>query len=318
MVYLSHALFVYRIGWLEDENPLKLLIDGHVAVCIFFVLSGYFYYNSPCSSIGDYIGQIRKRLLKIAPPYWIALAVGFVLCNCYLSNGYVNATGEVTDWWGEYWKKTIPFTQLLKEASMFFVSHSAIDNPAWYVFIDVKVMLVMPWIVVLFRKIGWKYSPILILLTAAVSDFRYVSLYIMGALLHHYIDDVKRIACSSKWIYGVLLVVSLLLLDVEHYIFTDHQMMRLMWLINGIGATILVGLVVSAKEKTFLSCKPFVWLGGISYEFYICHAVVLSALLPFVYDKTVFILLSFIVSILFAYGLHRINRVLSSKLITKH
>lgn len=312
MVFLSHALFVYQIGWLKEENPLKLLIDGHVAVCIFFVLSGFFYYKSPCSSFEDYKRVVRNRLIKITPPYLIALTVGFVLCNFYVSQDLINRTGEVTEWWGEYWREPVPFTQYLKEASMFFVRHSSIDNPAWYVFIDVKVMLVMPWIVVLFRKIGWKYSPILVLLTASISDLRYLSLYIMGALLHHYIDYVKRIALSSKLAFIMLLIISLLLLDVEHYIFTEHQMMRLMWLINGIGASILVGLVVTIKDASFLSNKIFVWLGGISYEFYICHAVILSALLPFVYNVTWFIILSFFVSILFAYGLNRINHTIST------
>ena len=71
MVFLSHSMHVYNCEIVHtlDRTPLRLLYAGEVAVSIFFVLSGFFYYNKSSGfSLRQYINTIIKKTKRIYPP----------------------------------------------------------------------------------------------------------------------------------------------------------------------------------------------------------------------------------------------------------
>ena len=47
IVFLSHSLHVNDIEWVISlhNSPLHFFFDGEVAVSVFFVISGFFYYK---------------------------------------------------------------------------------------------------------------------------------------------------------------------------------------------------------------------------------------------------------------------------------
>lgn len=67
-----------------SDVTVKLLAKGFVAVNFFLVLSGFVLLaskdsNNGFTSIGDCLRFYKRRIGKIAPPYWLAVAIMFIL-----------------------------------------------------------------------------------------------------------------------------------------------------------------------------------------------------------------------------------------------
>lgn len=73
-----------------------------------------------------------------------------------------------------------------------------------------------------------------------------------------------------------------------------------------VGAGMLICLVASMNESKALANKIMVFIGEISYEFYIVHMVVLLALEPFFVNPYPFIIVSLFLSLFLSVLLRRI------------
>ena len=71
--------------------------DGQIAVVVFMVLSGYFYYRVAFSMI-NYTKGILRKVKRIYPAHIIVLATAFVLCNC----GFFNEVKDASEWGGNF------------------------------------------------------------------------------------------------------------------------------------------------------------------------------------------------------------------------
>ena len=73
VVFLSHALNIYKIDWVQSlmPTPFHFLFDGQWAVVFFFTLSGFYYYKDSSFSIRGYLRSIERKTLKIYPPFSI-------------------------------------------------------------------------------------------------------------------------------------------------------------------------------------------------------------------------------------------------------
>jgi peptidoglycan/LPS O-acetylase OafA/YrhL len=71
-------------GFVLKRTPLAVLVDGHVAVLIFFVLSGLVlslpFQQGRMPSYGVFIG---KRVARLYPPYLAAVVLGAVLSRLF-------------------------------------------------------------------------------------------------------------------------------------------------------------------------------------------------------------------------------------------
>ena len=85
-VFFPHTLNVYQssLGSKIINTPLHFFFDGQCAVIIFFVLSGFLYYNDKKLTLKLYIKKILSKSLHIFPSYWISLTIGSIMCNLYL------------------------------------------------------------------------------------------------------------------------------------------------------------------------------------------------------------------------------------------
>lgn len=69
IVFLGHSYGTLEAKWFDIEpyRPLRLFLDGSISVVFFFVLSGYFYYNTKEYNLKYHLQLIKKRMLRIAP-----------------------------------------------------------------------------------------------------------------------------------------------------------------------------------------------------------------------------------------------------------
>jgi peptidoglycan/LPS O-acetylase OafA/YrhL len=87
---------------------------------------------------------------------------------------------------------------------------------------------------------------------------------------------------------------------------------------NGIGSALLIALVLtSAGAQRFLTLKPFLWLGAVSYSLYLIHVPVLMAMVHLMDTwLPLAVILSFVplVSLLIASIFHRLVEVPTTEL----
>lgn len=306
MVFLSHSMHVYNCEIVHtlDRTPLRLLYAGEVAVSIFFVLSGFFYYNKSSDfSLRQYINTIIKKTKRIYPPHIIFLTIGFILLTVYQKFGW-HDDFNTTDWFQGFWKSQVSFIEFLKGCSVVLLPDTNLINPpVWYLEAEVKMFITMPFLVYVFNKKGWWLSiPILIFCTFwKIPAISCVGYYVLGALARKYNEQCYCLICRSKTSFFICLFVALGLLNIENEVFVNNRFTNM---ISCLGACIVIIILYNKKIK-ILEKHTLQFFGTISYDFYLCHFIVLLSLKPFISGVSL-IIVSFIVSLLIAYTSYKI------------
>ena len=100
-----------------------------------------------------------------------------------------------------------------------------------------------------------------------------------------------------------LLLISIYLLNIRNELDLTKN---LALVLQSIGAGFVV-LLVSMYNCKYLTNNVLVWLGNISYEFYLCHFSVLLLLRSFYNNMFSYVIVSFIISILVSVIVNKIS-----------
>ena len=182
---------------------LDILKGGYLAVCSFFVLSGYLAvisgFKKDKFSFKEYY---LSRLKKIYLPLLIVVLVTTGAVSFFSSINWINLKPEtfsVLFGYNNYWQ--------LNANLDYFVRH--VESPfmhLWYIAILLQFELVFPFVFMLFKKIGDKLKkiiPCIILFILAGLSFTLFYLKINdGNLMSGYYDTFAR---SFSLIFGLLL-----------------------------------------------------------------------------------------------------------------
>lgn len=302
-VVLGHAYFEpsggnYATRWLMRIG----LSYGHIAVVVFIVVSG-FCLMLPATRRGDDLGDLkeffRRRIRRIFPPYYAALflSAAFILLVAHEKTATI-------------WDVTLPLTWerfvvnlLLLHNLPIPVPGGNINYPLWSIAAEFQIYLVMPLIVLSFRRWGEKVTLLWtvgfgIALCVLFSNSQYplspnrdvydatpwfLGLFTMGcvaarrAMQTPALLTFKNVA-SVFALWGGLLI---LLLLSGKAIF-DRYLPYYDLLFGGATAYLLYLLIADAtamrlRLTRFLSWRPLVAVGLFSYSLYLVHAPLLHA-----------------------------------------
>ena len=138
------AVLFYHIGFLKG---------GYLAVCTFFVLSGYLSvvsaFNKEKFSIKDYY---VNRVIKIYLPLLIVVSLSIVIVNAFTNFNWINLRPEVSSvlfGYNNYWQLNANLDYFVRNATSPFTHF-------WYIAILLQFELVFPIAFVLLKKIGDK------------------------------------------------------------------------------------------------------------------------------------------------------------------
>lgn len=313
MVFGGHVTAAFDNPWLYSQyNPLRALLDGHAAVIFFFLLSGYFYYTNQCIDILKYIKLLINRMLRLTPPYWISIIIGSLICNYFLSRNI--STGEyASEWMKDFWQVPVSLKKFLIDASIVMrqgPSSTFINPPSWYLMADFKAMLVIPLIILFLNKTKWLFAPIMILLMIIFSKSWFLGIFLMGALLHKYQNIVFAFYNRNRKFVPFVATFGFLLWEIDALVYRpNYEIIReacYMEMIEASGMMLLLSVILRCSDLPILSSKPFVYMGKISYEFYIIHFMVLKGLIPFVSNFWIYIALCLSISLVLATLLKKI------------
>ena len=275
--------------WAKAGNPFSALaIEGHTAVSLFFLLSGFVFTVGSLQKKLNYLGFYRNRLLRTYPLFLFFLTLGIAFNT-----------------------ENFSITALLQ--SVFFMANSdtAINGGAftfvfWSIAVEWHFYLLFPLLLVCVQKWGWKVLPGLILALLVVrtgayfagADMRVLSYWtIVGRLDQFLLGMLAGIYYRNCFVAGKRLdyvaiggagLVLMLLFGfnqlggggANNYLWIFWPTLEAMaW------AIFLIGYLSIARHFHRLVGNALVALGTISYSIYMGHYLVLDFFLRHDWDS---------------------------------
>ena len=283
-----------QLLWL-NHTPLRFLINGHAAVTLFFVLSGYVLALPFFTGRGGTYGQfVVRRLCRIYIPFAMAI-LGSVLLF-YISGGQPSADGSL--WFNDKWVNGFGFMDVGLHLLMTGRSQDmALNHNMWTLVYELRISLIFPLLVALaMRK---SLAAIFTLLLFAICTIAMVNL---SAYSDEFFIDTPSFAFTFL-ITGRLIaffMVGILLAQNQEAILARLRQASLVWqsllwglcgaiwiaphfpeedVLQAIPAALAILLVqVQPNVGAWLSSGPTAWLGRVSYSLYLVQLPILFAL----------------------------------------
>lgn len=285
-------------NWFSHFSPLHVLISGHQAVILFFLLSGFVlslpYYQGKTYTYTEFM---TKRVFRLYIPYIIALSFGLLMRVLLVHH-------SIHGLWGGHISPKIIFQEFFMLDQF---NQNYVDPVVWSLVQEMRISLIFPLLLLVLSKYQWKTAVAIgfvlscigiymhVLYRSHVNVFtnypdtlHYMFIFIMGAVLakrkNTLVGYLHRIPKGIKWTLGVAALVL--------YTYTD-TVMSYQWAlglglkgklfsdwITALAASVFILLAISESGvKRVLSTRPLVFIGRISFSIYLFHLIVLLSLI---------------------------------------
>ena len=288
-----------------DRTPLRLLVAGHQAVILFFLLSGFVltlpYKKDDCLNYDHFL---LKRMCRIYLPYLGALALA-IFCDLHfsghgLSNNY---------WINRTWSGPVT-TRVVLQHILFLGNYdwSQFNTAFWSLVYEMRISLVFPfialavlrlrsrWLLLCAAALSLSFFPLAMLLSstlhlssraAAINTtltLHYAAFFLIGSLLAKHLDGINRryAQLSSLQATGIALV------SLALYAFAGASSIVQRFSIPAdlydwgavAGAAMLIVFAMNSRPfHRFLTTPAIHHLGQISYSLYLIHGTILFVLI---------------------------------------
>ncbi|MGG2014582.1 acyltransferase family protein [Bacillus sp. S10(2024)] len=352
MVLLAHFLTVFpmfgqRIISSNYSNYIKILWDGHAAVVMFFVLSGFvlslpFYQHKEF----NYSKYLIKRLCRIYIPYFLILVMAIIFTS--ILNSKIDTIPELTGW-ATSWGSELSFKNVIQH--ILFLGEYNSDTfimVIWSLVHEMRISIVFPFIIFLLLKVDWKISIGGAMILSAIgyllmmnipSEFHapvstnyfvtlhYIAMFIIGALLAKNREYLISKIMDSKVKY-LLLPFGILFFNYPRIPFMplsklvgemDYSLYLIVidWYISFGAALIILSALSLKRFSKLLVMKPIYFMGEISYSLYLVHPIVLLTTIHVLYGKISIhftLLVSFVITIVASILCHKFIEIPSIKI----
>lgn len=283
-----------QLAWL-NHTPLRLFINGHAAVTLFFVLSGYVLALPFLEGkAGNYFQFAVRRLCRIYIPF--AVAILFALLLYFIAGGQPSAEAGI--WFNDKWVNGFTAENVMLHLLMTGrVQDMGLNHNMWTLVHELRVSLIFPLLILLCadtrRAIigaGALFAvctAIMLALSPATDEFfidtesfgitflitgRNIVFFVAGILLAKHAEAIKaRLAGLGRWVHLALWGVCFVILIAPH--FPQEDVMQ------AVAAVLAIMLAqVQPRLGALLSSGPSAWLGKVSYSLYLVHLPILFAL----------------------------------------
>ncbi|AEA43408.1 acyltransferase family protein [Fluviicola taffensis] len=286
------------------KSPLSIFFNGGFAVSIFFVLSGFvlsykFHLTGNRKLLTDYAA---KRYFRLFIPVAGSIIICYVLHLCGLFTNHHPETIEITksqDWLGGLFSNMKGPGDVLK--NMFvdvFLNNDNRYNPVlWTMTIEfLGSLLVFSFLALTANTKKTILLHIIVAVLILLTDRKFYAAFILGSLISKLFIDGFSFpkglkGASIKWI---LLAAGIYFSSFPQSLFTDQSIWKpLNWswtngydLFHVVGAFCILFVICFDKTLTrIFSIKPFLYLGKISFSFYLLHLAVMCTLGCFIFQQ---------------------------------
>ncbi len=291
----------FQMQWLFEWTPIQFIANGHFAVKLFFILSGFVLMLPYLRFRGGavYRDFLIKRVCRIYFPFFVSIMVSIVLWSVFYDV-------RVSVPWDEG-AKHIDIYDVLGHVFMFGFSDTIkLNPPMWTLIMEMRVALVFPLLVLFARYASWLSVPVWVVVSFFVSKVYfsccegqglYVAQNAYGAFLLtvYYLQYffagifialkrgvlvalMRRIPLAFHFFCGFVILLMPLAFLMQSFT------VWVVWELCAASYIILCCLSFDRFDR-FLSAPPLILLGNVSYSLYLIHTPILFAvvyaLLPY-------------------------------------
>lgn len=315
IVVIGHLFLMYPEAermqiptWLRI-SVLRILVNGHASVILFFVLSGYVL-SLPFlhGKTPKYLSYLTKRLCRIYIPFAISILLAGVLYT--LSTPLPAEIGS--DWFHRQWGgETLTAKNVLAHLAMTGVEEEMrLNGVMWSLVVELRISIIFPVLIYLckFPRLFFVSALLTYFLTSAIMllykmpiqeadsfaesfliTLRFVPFFMAGILLVQYDEKIKsRIIRLNKLQIFMLIIFVLSIFCMPTEIYNHQNISYLSKVISpemlnsslkfsadfllGIASCLLIILAKNYGENIrFFNHKAALWLGKVSYSLYLIH-----------------------------------------------
>jgi peptidoglycan/LPS O-acetylase OafA/YrhL len=313
VVVVHHVMLSLPDGVRHQFAPIEsaLGMGARCAVMLFFVLSGFVlslpYFTGKNLSYGPYL---VRRLSRLYPPFAFAVLISAFLCWWLGGPSIPIASSWLNLPWSAPPTASVVASHLLMEGIGLRQS-IRLDGPIWSLIIEMRVSLIFPLLVLYVRKFGWAGVAVALataflcakaqtalgentaglvgesLAGAILLTGRYVVMFLLGVILAARLERIKatflRIPVAvHSIIFGGMACIWVALIYTKalepHRGFVD--------VFSGVCTLyLIVACLVFPRVSALVSGRVCLWLGDISYSFYLIHLPVLMAMFYLLYGR---------------------------------
>jgi peptidoglycan/LPS O-acetylase OafA/YrhL len=319
IVVLGHAIIAFDFAlytgnpadsvtswdiWLSG-GPLQIPIAGHLAVCLFFAMSGFVLAGAFDATPMGVVPALVKRYMRLAIP---------VICTCLLSCAMLSAGWMVnhqvaaitsSSWLDVQFQQSASFIMAIKEGAWSsFVDgadfHTSYDGSLWTMQIEFAGSVGLLLICCAIKKFTEAANKrplayIVVFFALYVAFFEsLIGLFAAGGLIRHVMPSGWRPLNARPVLAVTLVFVGLVLGTIPgseaswtiFHAFPDPWVPRWMpWAVHAayfwhmVGAVMmLIGLQSSRFLQSVLKSAACQWLGSISFPLYLIHIPIFMTL----------------------------------------
>jgi peptidoglycan/LPS O-acetylase OafA/YrhL len=283
---LFSALFVFHRGftpdlWERTTDPFAaVLIEGHTAVALFMVLSGFIFTRAALGRTIHYGAFVRNRLLRIYPLFVLLLVTGVYTKPETFAGG--------------------PFLQTLLlganlpgrlEVGYFSVMF-------WAIAVECQFYLLFPFLLAFLDRLGWRWLAgalalclllrgVAVLEGAHARNLSYITLvgrldqFLLGMALARSMRD--HATWWRPWILPVAAVAVVAALAIFHRLggWPLERPWKIAWppIEGAVWALVIGGYLTVADRLPALLSRALAAIGSISYSIYLVHFLVIQQLI---------------------------------------
>jgi peptidoglycan/LPS O-acetylase OafA/YrhL len=310
-------------------SPLHIFWNGHAAVTLFFILSGFVlsvsHYDVRKFKYSNYI---VKRMCRLYIPYIVIVTISVLLGNFYQSKYGID---NVSYPFLESWSSKINYIDYIK-LSLLHGKTNIVDFPLWTIIIEIEISIILPFFIMLIKRFNLILNILFILLcivsvkllvhtslSNSIPDIKhlyFLPFFMVGSLMYKFRLKIKSWKMNNM-IFKLLIYSSILILCNWEWMmvwFIKFDKNSFLYLISdfmvAIGCILLMIVVLSSTGsiKNTLNTLAFQFLGKISYSLYLVHVIVIMFVLyNFKSTKLDYLIPLFIISTLlvsYAYFLY--------------
>ncbi|MHC2145238.1 acyltransferase family protein [Pseudomonas sp. 210_17 TE3656] len=261
-----------------NHTFISTLWNGHFAVALFFVLSGFLFFEKfYCKTIDLAITAAAKRYLRLCIPILAICLIAYAIHRFDLYPNKQASIASGSDWLGR-WYAFSPDIRLAITESFWsdFVSFDATrtyNSNLWTISYELFAVFLIIAFGIICRHVNF-LTQILILTTAAILSFgsHYLE-FILGAFL--------ALACIKRKISIPLpaaIVLTIAGLSLAPMALPNQVITLAADLLYPVAAALFIGSINSNSTlRSFFSNRCFVKLGEISFGLYLTHFIVLNS-----------------------------------------
>lgn len=297
--FIVIALHIFVLN--ENNSPVVRFLDGHVAVCVFFILSGFWITKSYLTS-KDLKTYFLKRIKRILPLYYSILIFSVVLFSFFSKLDLIVFYKSKDTYKYLFWNMLF-LNFKCPSLPGCFESLVPVNGALWTIKIEIAFYVLLPFIIEWFKRIGKTSHLILVMILLYFSSVFYTFVFknfstqmnLPKQLVNQFPAFLSCFLCGMFFLFfweDLLKRINFLMLPaivifVLHYI-TDTEFMLMPAL------TIIVFFV--ALKLHFLD--KFGARIDLSYEMYLLHCPIIQILKFLGYYK-----LDFTISFILTYGI---------------